>query len=212
MAGGWELGRCFQVQAQSEKMSKFWRSNAEPSHYSHYSQQDCTINCKLAKRLDPNCSHPKKEMIIMCMIEVSANASMVVVILQCINTWNQYMVHLVCWCVFVCARSCLTLWNPMNCSPPDFSGHGIPQARILEAVAVPSSRGSSRPRDWTPSLTSPALAGGFFTTNTSWETLVHLKLTRCHMSIISRFLKIPIKCNRMKQWLVTRGLFTLQKN
>ena len=53
---------------------------------------------------------------------------------------------------FVCylvAQLCLTLWDPMDCSPPDSSIHGILQARILEWVATPSSRGSSWPRDRT---------------------------------------------------------------
>ena len=45
------------------------------------------------------------------------------------------------------AQSCLTLCNPVDCSPPGFSVHGIFPARILEWVAVPFSRGSSRPRD-----------------------------------------------------------------
>ena len=40
-----------------------------------------------------------------------------------------------------------TLCNPMDCSPPDSFVHGILQARILEWVAVPFSRGYSRPRD-----------------------------------------------------------------
>ena len=40
-----------------------------------------------------------------------------------------------------------TLCNPMDCSPPGSSVHGILQARILEWVAMPSSRGSSQPRD-----------------------------------------------------------------
>ena len=44
-------------------------------------------------------------------------------------------------------QSCLTLCNPMDCSPPASSVHAILQARMLEWVAVPSSRGSSRPRD-----------------------------------------------------------------
>ena len=43
----------------------------------------------------------------------------------------------------------LTLCNPMNCSPPGSSVHGILQARPLEWVAMPSSRGSSWPRDRT---------------------------------------------------------------
>ena len=50
----------------------------------------------------------------------------------------------------VCAKfhqSCPALCNPMDCSPPGSSVHGILQVRILEWVAVPSSRASSRPRD-----------------------------------------------------------------
>ena len=40
-------------------------------------------------------------------------------------------------------KLCLTLRNPMDCSPPGSSVHGILQARILEWVAIPFSRGSS---------------------------------------------------------------------
>ena len=43
-----------------------------------------------------------------------------------------------------------TLWDGMDCSPPASSVHGILQERILEWVTMPSSRGSSPPRDWTP--------------------------------------------------------------
>ena len=46
-------------------------------------------------------------------------------------------------------QSCQTLCDPMDCSPPGASVHGILQARTLEGVAMPSSRGSSRPRDGT---------------------------------------------------------------
>ena len=46
-------------------------------------------------------------------------------------------------------QSGLTLCNPMNCSLPGSSVHWILQARMLEWVAMPSSRGSSRLRDWT---------------------------------------------------------------
>ena len=45
------------------------------------------------------------------------------------------------------AQSCPTLCNPMDCSPPGFSVHGILQARRLEWVAVPLSRVSSQLRD-----------------------------------------------------------------
>ena len=56
------------------------------------------------------------------------------------------------YAVLCCAKSlplCLTLCDPMDCSLPDSSVHGILQARILEWVVVPSSRWSSRPRGWT---------------------------------------------------------------
>ena len=61
-------------------------------------------------------------------------------------------------------QSCLTLCNPMNCSPPDSSVHGILQARILKWVAVPSSRGSSQLRDRTWVFCISCIAGGFFNT------------------------------------------------
>ena len=46
-------------------------------------------------------------------------------------------------------QSCVTLCDHMDCSPPGSSVHGILQASILEWVAMPFSRGSSWPRDWT---------------------------------------------------------------
>ena len=55
----------------------------------------------------------------------------------------------VCEHVCVCAQLCLALCNPLDCSPPSSSVHGISQARILGYVAISSSRGSSQPRDWT---------------------------------------------------------------
>ena len=69
----------------------------------------------------------------------------------------------------VCIRSfklCPTPGDPMDCSLPGSSVHGILQARILEWIAMPSSRGSSWPRNGT-CIMSPAVAGGFFTTSTT---------------------------------------------
>ena len=54
-----------------------------------------------------------------------------------------------------------TLCNPMDFSPPGSSVHGILQARILEWVVMPSSRGSSQPRD---RACVSCIASGFFTT------------------------------------------------
>ena len=47
------------------------------------------------------------------------------------------------------AKLCLTLCNPMDCSPPGSFVHGTFQARILEWVAISSSKEPSQPRDWT---------------------------------------------------------------
>ena len=52
----------------------------------------------------------------------------------------------------------------MVCSPPGSSAYGILQARILEWVAISSSRGSFWPRDWTWVSLSSCTAGRFFTT------------------------------------------------
>ena len=67
----------------------------------------------------------------------------------------SYSLHLCCTScpesailclVRLVTQSCLTLCNPVDCSPPGSSVHGILQARILEWVAMPSSRGSFQPR------------------------------------------------------------------
>ena len=58
------------------------------------------------------------------------------------------------------------------CSPPGSSVRGILQARILEWVALPSSRGLPNPGIKPASLMSLALAGGLFTTNNTWEAQI----------------------------------------
>ena len=64
------------------------------------------------------------------------------------------------WCCLV-AKLCLNLCDPMDCSPAGSSVHGILQARILEWVARPSSRGSSQPKD---RFCLSCTAGRLFTT------------------------------------------------
>ena len=61
-------------------------------------------------------------------------------------------------------QSCLTLCDPMDCSPPGSFVHGSLQARIPEWVAMSSSRGSSRPRDQTCTSRFSCIAGRFVTT------------------------------------------------
>ena len=73
------------------------------------------------------------------------------------------------------AQSHLTLHNPMDCSPPGSSVHGILQARILEWVSIPFSRGSSRKQ-----TQFSCIAGRFFTVWAMWEVLLYAK----HFAII----------------------------
>ena len=72
-------------------------------------------------------------------------------------------------------QSCLTLCDPMDCSLPSSSVHGILQARILESVAIPFSRGSCRRRyrTW-----DSCFAGRFFTiwATSSVQSLSHVRL------------------------------------
>ena len=72
-------------------------------------------------------------------------------------------------CAVLClvARSCPTLCDPMDCSLPGSSVHGILQARMLEWVAMPSSSESSQLRDWTQ---VSHIAGRFFTIWATRET------------------------------------------
>ena len=63
-------------------------------------------------------------------------------------------------------QSCLTLWDPMDCILPGSSVYSISHARILEWVAIPFSRVSSPPRDWTQVF---CIAGRFFIVWVTWE-------------------------------------------
>ena len=75
-----------------------------------------------------------------------------------------YCGHIYIYICMLVIQSCLTLCDPMDCSPPSSSVHGILQARILEWVAISFSRGSLQPRDRTQ---VSHIAGGFFTV---WAT------------------------------------------
>ena len=79
----------------------------------------------------------------------------------CISTLKTYP------CTHVCAKSlqsCFTLCDPMDCSPPGSSAHGILQGRILERVA-PGDLPDPRIKPF--SLMPPELAGEFFTSSTT---------------------------------------------
>ena len=66
-------------------------------------------------------------------------------------------------------QPCSTQCDPMDCSPPGSSVHGILQARILEWVAIFSSRGSFQLRNWTASVSFLHWQVGSLTTHATWE-------------------------------------------
>ena len=70
-------------------------------------------------------------------------------------------------------QSCSTLCDAMEWSPPDSSVRGILQARILEWVTMPSSRGSFRPRNQTHISCVSCIAGRFFTQWAAWEAQLY---------------------------------------
>ena len=79
----------------------------------------------------------------------------------CIFFFLQIVLNM---CVCSVTHSCLTLCDPMGCTLPDSSVHGIFQARILEWVIISYSKGSSNPGIEPKCPVSLALADEFFTT------------------------------------------------
>ena len=105
---------------------------------------------------------------------------------QCLPNWGDcwekiFLIHTV-----ILQSSSFTPWYPskgletfysrkhmhVTCSPPGSFVHGILQGRILQWVAMPSSRGSFWPRDHT-CLRSPALAGRFFTISATGKPMIY---------------------------------------
>ena len=75
----------------------------------------------------------------------------------------------VCVCTAKSLQSCLTVSDPMDCSPPGSSVRGILQARILDRLPCPSPEDLPDPGIEPISLMSPVLAERVFTTSTTWE-------------------------------------------
>ena len=72
------------------------------------------------------------------------------------------------------AQSCPALCNPVDCSLQVSSVQGIFQARVLEWIAISSSRGSSQPRDWIHDSCVSCIVGGFSTTETLGKALFYI--------------------------------------
>ena len=80
----------------------------------------------------------------------------------CLSLTHSFSIYIyMCMCA-KSLQSYPTLSDPMDCSPPGSSIHGILQARILEWIDISSSRGSSRPSDRTQVSCISCIAGGFF--------------------------------------------------
>ena len=73
-------------------------------------------------------------------------------------------------CVQTWAQSCPTLCNPMDCSLPGSSVHGNSRQKYWNGFSFPSPGDFPNPGMEPESLTSLSLAGGFFTTNATWES------------------------------------------
>ena len=88
----------------------------------------------------------------------------------------QYFGHLIWRAHWQVVQSCPNLCDPMDCSLPGSSVHGIFQARVLEWVAISFSRGSSWPRDRTR---ISHIVGRCFTVWVMREELTHWKRPWC---------------------------------
>ena len=99
------------------------------------------------------------------------------------------------------ARSCLTLCNPMDCSLPGSSVHGILQARILKWIAMPSSRGSSWLRAWTQVF---CIGRQNLCHWVTWEAYIYIDIYFIFFSIIaySRFEKEMATHSSLLAWRI----------
>ena len=119
----------------------------------------------------------------------------------CTVKWFRYMHTCVCVCVCVCVQSCLTLCNSMDCGLPGSSVHGIFQARILEWVAISSSRGSSQPREWTH-VSCVFCPGRWILYHcTTWEVRsIYLSIKLVILDLMGKFSKFYLCLYSLFKW------------
>ena len=99
-------------------------------------------------------------------------------------------------------QSCPTLCDPMDCSLPGSSLHGILQARVLEWVAISFSRGSSRPRDWTQVSHIPGRCFNLWATREAF----FLNISQCEKArggLVNQELSVSQKYNMAAKIKVT---------
>ena len=98
----------------------------------------------------------------------------------------------------VLSRQCPTLCDPMDCSPPGSSVHGILQARVLERVAIPSSRDLPNPDIKPVSPASPALQEDSLLPS-HWGS-------HCRSTVWENFHKVE------EAWILGPALWTVTQN
>ena len=127
-------------------------------------------------------------------IYIVSSKSLLINTLFTINIWNEILrIFEEVVCVYSVAQSCLTFCNCMYCSLPGSSVHGVFQARILEWVTIPFSRGSSQPRDRT--LVS-CIAADFLRSEPSgkpWRGCLHMCCAQLLQSCLT--LCNPMACS-----------------
>ena len=101
---------------------------------------------------------------------------------QCKHSFTEVCVLCL---VTLCSRLCLTLCDPVDCNCQAPLSIGILQARILEWVAMPSSRGSSQPRNQT-------------------QVLQHCRRILYHLSHQGS--------PRILEWVLIQGIFPIQES
>ena len=115
-----------------------------------------------------------------------------ILVAKCLSKFFAHFPFAPSFPMFCCrsvAQPCLTLWNPVDCSLPGFSVHGIFQARTLERIAIPFSRGSSQSRERT---CVSYMAGGFFATEPPGKPFPMFRSSFLWKFYIIIFLTVPL--------------------
>ena len=105
--------------------------------------------------------------------------------LTSVTDWNNKVWDIFCsWSKVLLAQSCLTLCTPIDQSLPDSSVQGILQVSILEWVAIPFSKGASKPRD---QIQVSCIADRFFTIWATRKAPFWVTVTRINFIFFSFF-------------------------
>ena len=119
----------------------------------------------------------------------------------------------------LCVLSPIRLCNPMDCSPPGSSVHGIFQSRILAWIAISSSRGSSQPRDQTRLSCISSIGRQILYQlgyQSRWKTRMSLRKVEVEEENLWRFLNYDQGClcfifnwlsNKWKRKFYTENIF-----